>query len=201
MAIKKKSALLKKTVGREEAAAGASEDEDEEEVEEQEEAPKAKPGTKVKAKAGEKAEATANEELVALFEKYDEGVRQAESYFVELVEFIQDNNIDRATCVASMMIARGLNFETAQTQYSRLKKIFNNEEVLQELKDGKITLKVAREKTKKAQANPASAKPEKKEQKYTSTMKAFVVAAKESGFSRREIMVSVEAELKSAGIK
>lgn len=197
MAIKKKS-LLNKTAGREESGPAPAEEEDEEESAE---APKAKPGTKVKTKGGPKVEPVANAELVALFEKYDEGVRQAESYFIELVEFIQDNQMDRATVVASMMIARGINYDTAQTQYSRMKKIYNNEEVLQELKDGKISLKVAREKTKKTQANPKEAKPEAKEQRYNSTLKSFVAAAKESGFSRREIMVSVEAELKSAQIK
>lgn len=199
MAIKKKSTvLLKKTPTRSDSGASAAEEEEEEE---QEEAPKAKAKPGAKVKAGTKAEAVASAELVALFEKYDEGVKQAESYFIELVEFIQDNQIDRATCIASMMQARGINYETAQTQYSRMRKIYNDEEVLQELKDGKISLKVAREKTKKTQKNPKSAKPEAKEQKYASTLKSFVAAAKESGFSRREIMVSVEAELKSAGIK
>lgn len=200
MAIKKKSTLLKKTAGRSESGASASEEEDEEESEE---TPQAKPGAKVKAKTGAAAaeEATANEELVGLFESYDEKVAEAESIFVELVELIQEKQLDRATVVASMMQARGINYESAQSQYSRMKKIFNNEEVLQELKDGKITLKVARERTKDTQKNPKSSKPEAKEQKYTSTLKAFVAAAKESGLARREIMVGVEAELKSAGIK
>lgn len=200
MAIKKKSAtVLNKTAGREESGAAPEESEDDEA--EQEEAPKAKPGAKVKVKAGENPEAAANEDLVALFESYDEGVKEAEKRFIDLVEFIQDKQMDRATVIASMMIARGISYDSAQTQYSRMKKILNNEEVLQELKDGKITLKVAREKTKKTQENPKAAKPEAKEQKYVNTLKNFVAAAKESGFSRKEIMVGVEAELKSAGIK
>lgn len=201
MAIKKvlkKSSLLKKTAGRSESGASASEEEDEDE---EEEAPTAKPGAKVKTGAKAAEEATANAELVGLFESYDETVAQAESIFVELVELIQTKQLDRATVVASMMKARGVNYETAQSQYSRMKKIFNNEEVLQELKDGKITLKVARERTKDTQKNPKSSKPEAKEQKYTNTLKSFVAAAKESGLARREIMLGVEAELKSAGIK
>lgn len=189
MAIKKK---LPNT-GREESAS-PSVDEDE-----SNEAPTAKPGAKVKVKA--KAEAVANEELVGLFEQYDEGVKLAESYFVALVEFIQENQIDKATVISSMMQARGIDYESAVTQYSRIRKIFNNEEVLQELKEGKITLKVAREKTKTTQKNPAAAKPEAKEQRFNSTLKAFTAAAKESGFARKEIMVTVEAELKSAGIR
>lgn len=199
MAIKKKSELLKKTAGRESGVAPAEdEDEDESEAEEQ---PTAKPGAKAKTGAAAKAEAKPNAELVGLFESYDEAISTAEKIFIELVETIQEKQLDRATVVASIMIARGVNYETAQTQYSKMKKIYNNEEVLQELKDGKITLKVARERTKTPQKNPKAAKPEAKEAKYASTLKAFVAAAKESGYARKEIMVGVEAELKSAGIK
>lgn len=197
MAIKKKNPILNKNAqdNEEDRGIGESPEEDEEENN----TPVAKPGTKVKVKPN--AQAEANEELVALFESYDEGVRQAEARFLELIEFIQEKQMDKATVIASMMRARGIDFSTAQTQYSRMKKIFNNEEVLEELKQGKISLKVAREKTKTPQKNPKSAKPEAKEQRFTTTMKAFVAAAKESGFARKEIMVSVEAELKSAGIK
>lgn len=192
--IKKKSQLLKKRAGCDSGPA-AAEDEDEAP------SPKAKPGAKAKVSPGTKVEAVANEELVALFESYDEAVSKAESYFVELVEYIQDHQVDRATVVASMMRARGINYETAQSQYSRMKKIYNNEEVLQELKDGKINLKIARERTKDKQKNPKSSKPAAKEARYTNTLKAFVAAAKESGFALKEIMLGVEAELRSAKIK
>lgn len=148
-----------------------------------------------------KAEPVANEQLVAILEQYDLKVEQAESFFIEFVEFIQENQLERGVVVASMMKARSITFESAQSQYSRMKKLLNNEEVLQELKDGKITLKVAREKTTTTQANPASAKPEAKEAKYNSTLKAFVNAAKESGLGRREILVGVEAELKAASVE
>jgi hypothetical protein len=148
-----------------------------------------------------KVEPVVDEGLVSAFVIYDEQVASAEKAFIELVEYIQEHQLDRATVIVSMMKARGISYESAQAKYGTLKKIFNNEEVLQELKDGKITLKVAREKTKSTQKNPASAKPEAKEARYTSTLKAFIASAKESGFSLREIMVGVEAELRSAGIK
>lgn len=150
---------------------------------------------------GGKPEAKPNEELVGLFVDYDENVEKAESSFIKMVEFIQTNEVDRATVVLSMMKARKCTYETAQSQYSRMKKILNNEEVLNDLKNGNITLKVAREKTAAKQKNPTSAKPEAKEARFTNTLKAFVAAAKESGFSLKEVMVSVEAELKSAQIK
>lgn len=181
MAIKKKTVLNK---GAGKAAEAATEDE-------VEETPKEKT----------KEKAVANEELVTLLESYDENVAAAEKSFIDMVEFIQENQVDRATVVASMMKARGIEYESAQSQYSRMKKILNNEEVLADLKAGKITMKVAREKTKSEQKNPKSAKPEAKEQKYSTTMKSFVAAAKESGFTLEEIMTSVKAELKSAGIK
>lgn len=195
MAIKKKNPILNKTAQDEDESDGGVAPEEDEDTE----APVAKPGTKVKVKANVKA--VANEELVALFESFDEGVREAEKKLVELCEFINEQQLDKATVVASMMQARGIDYSTALTQYSRMKKMFNNEEVFEELKSGKISLKVAREKTKGSQKNPKSAKPEAKEQRFTTTMKAFVAAAKESGFARKEIMVSVEAELRSAGIK
>lgn len=161
----------------------------------------ASPETHTKAAPGAKVEAAPNAALVAVFEKYDASVAQAEQNFIELVEMIQEQQLDRATVVASMMKARGITYESAQGQYSKMKKIFNNEEVLADLKEGKITLKVARERTTTKQTNPKAAKPEAKEQRYNSTLKSFVAAAKESGFTRSEIMLGVEAELKSAGIK
>ncbi len=155
--------------------------------------PEAGEGQAPKAGAKAKPEPEANEELVGLFEKYDQVVEQAETYFIEMVEHIQKNQLDRATVVKSMMKARGITYETAQSQYSRMKKIFNNEEVLKDLKEGNITLKVAREKTVSGQKNPKAAKPEAKEARFTNTLKAFAGAAKESGFTLKEIMVSVEA--------
>jgi len=147
-----------------------------------------------------KAVAAPNMELVAILTKYDEKVEQAESFFIEFVEFIQQNEIERATVVASMMKARSITFESAQSQYSRMKGLLNDETVLQELKDGKISLKVARERTTSKQKNPKSAKPEAKEARYNSTLKAFVGAAKESGSTRKEILLGVDAELKAAGV-
>jgi hypothetical protein len=161
----------------------------------------ASPESKVGAAPKAGANAEVNVELVTCIETYDGNVERAEQSFIEMVEYIQKNEISKATVVVSLMKARNITFETAQTHYSKMKKLLNDEAVLAELKSGQITMKVAREKTTTKQKNPASAKPENKEAKYTNSLKTFVGAAKESGFSVREIMVSVEAELKSAGIK
>lgn len=150
---------------------------------------------------GAKAEAKPNEEIVALFVAYDENVTAAEQSFIELVEFIQKNQVDRNTVIASMMIARGITYETAHDKYAKMKKLLNNAEVLKGLKEGRITLKVARQLVTDKQKNPKSAKPEAKEAKFNNTLKTFVAAAKESGFTLKEIIVTVTAELKSADIK
>lgn len=159
------------------------------------------PESKVGAAPKTGASAEVSPELVVCIEAYDNNVEKAEQSFIEMVRYIQQNEIPKATVVVSLMKARNITFETAQTHYSKMKKLLNDEAVLKELEEGKITMKVAREKTTKPQKNPASAKPENKEAKYTNSLKTFVGAAKESGFSVREIMVSVEAELRSAGIK
>lgn len=155
----------------------------------------AKPGVKPK------AEAKPNEELVGLLTKYDEFVEEAQSYYVQFCRFVQKNQIGRAEVVASIMRARSCTFETASSQYSRMKNILNNEDVLKELEDGKITLKVAREKTTKKQANPKSATPAALEEKFNKAQSALVAAVKEKGFGLKSALMSYEAALKSAGVK
>lgn len=155
----------------------------------------AKPGAKPK------AEAVPNEQLVQLLSKYDEHVEEAQSYYVQFCRFVQKNQVGRAEVVASIMRARSCTFETASSQYSRMKNILNNEEVLKELEDGKITLKVAREKTTKKQENPKNAKPEAKQERFDKAQTALVQAVKELGYDLKSAIMSYEAALKSAGIK
>ncbi len=161
-------------------------------------APEATTATKPGAKP--KAEAKPDLKLVAIIEGHDQKVEEAEGFFIKWVEYIQENEVDRDTVVVSMMKARGITFESAQSQYSRMKKIFNDENVLQELKDGKITLKVARERTKSDQKKPKNSTPEAKEQKYNNGLKSFVAICKESGYTRQEILMGFTAELKAAGV-
>ena len=154
-----------------------------------------KPGVKQKPKP------EANPTLVAIYSEYNTTVEKAESLFVKFARAVSDGQYDRGTVVASIQKARNCTYETADQQYSRIKKLLNDEETLKALEAGEITLRVAREKTKTPQKNPASSKPEAKEAKYNNTLKAFCSAAKESGYTLKEILMGVEAELKSAGIK
>jgi hypothetical protein len=149
--------------------------------------------------------------LLNAIQKYDEHVQEAESYYVEMIELIQTEKIPRADVVQTLMKARGITFETAQSQYSRMKGIWQDPKILEQLKNGEITLKVARDSTKKSQSNPASgnataqgaggASKETKEARYERARKAHVAAVKECGFDLRSALVSFEADLKTAGIK
>lgn len=169
-------------------------------------APKAKP------------EPTVHPKLLAAIKGYDEHVQQAESYYVEMIELIQVNKIARADVVATLMKARGITFEGAQSQYSRMKNIWQDPTILAKLKSGEITLKMAREATTKKQNNPAAgnavagtgeagegggatASKETKEARYSRAQKALVAAVKENGFDKKSAILSFEAELTAAGIK
>lgn len=172
------------------------------------ESPKPTTDPKAKTKAPEAKVHTALQELIV---QYDQHVQEAESYYVKIIEVIQRDKISRADVVQTLMKARGITFESAQSQYSRMKGIWQNEEVLKGLKDGSITLKMAREKTTKKQNSPASGKAgstssgdaskETKEARYERVRKAHVAAVKECGFDLRSALLSFEADLKGAGVK
>lgn len=172
------------------------------------------PTPDAKAKANAKPEAKVHAGLESVIVKYDDAVEKAESYYIEIIEVIQSNKISRADVVATLMKARKITFETAQAQYSRMKGIWQNPEVLKQLKDGEITLKMAREKTTKKQAGTTStqgaqsgastsaeASKETKEARYERCQKAHVAAVKECGYDLKSAIVSFEASLKAAGVK
>lgn len=146
--------------------------------------------------------------LLNAIQKYDEHVQEAETYYVEMIELIQTEKISRGDVVQTLMKARKITFETAQSQYSRMKGIWQDPTILAKLKAGEITLKVARESTTKKQAGAAAtaasgaeASKETKEARYERSKKAHVAAVKECGFDLRSALVSFEADLKSASIK
>lgn len=149
--------------------------------------------------------------LLAAISNYDQHIQEAETYYVEMIELVLTEKINRADVVATLMKARKITFETAQSQYSRMKKMWENPEILKQLKNGEITLKVAREATTKKQAAPAGSgdgsagasnkTQETKEARYERVRKAHVAAVKECGFDLKSAMLSFEADLKAAGVK
>lgn len=172
-----------------------------------------KPTTDGGAKAKAQPEAKVHPTLLEKIKSYDESVQQAESYYVEIIKIIQTEKVSRADVVATLMRARGITFETAQSQYSRMKNIWQNPEVLKQLENGEITLKIAREKTTKAQAKTEAAaagtaatpgaggEKESKEARYDRVRKAFVAAVKECGHDLKSTLLGIEADLKAAGVK
>ena len=171
--------------------------------------------SKPQSEAKTKPEAKVHPALETKIKAYDSACQQAETYYIEIVEIIQSEKISRADVVQTLMRARGITFETAQSQYSRMKNIWQNETVLQELKQGIITLAVARQRTTKPQAGTEAAKAaagtgktggdatktaETKELRYERTLKAFIASCKECGFDKKSVLTSVDANLKAAGI-
>lgn len=174
-----------------------------------------KPVTDGKAKTA--PEAKVHPGLLVKIKAYDEAVSKAESFYIEIIEVIQSEKISKADVVQTMMKARGITFESASSQYSRMKGIWQNPEILQQLKDGTITLRMAREKTVKKQAGTVAAEAAKasgtaatpgsggdketKENRYDRCRKAFIASCRECGYDLKSILMSVEADAKAAGIK
>lgn len=155
-----------------------------------------------------------HDKLLTSIKSYDDAVQKAESYYVEIIELVLTEKINRADTVATIMKARGVTFETAQSQYTRMKKMWEQPEILQKLKDGEITLKIAREATKSTRgeigtstATPGAPAPsgeaskETKEARYERVQKAHISAVKECGFDLKSALLSFESGLKAAGVK
>lgn len=158
--------------------------------------------TKEDSKSKEKVVVKANAKLVALFRQYDDAAKEHSSSLVRVAEFVQSNSITRAEVVVSMMEARGIEKVSADSQYSRIKKILTDPKILQELKDGTLTLKEARAKSTKKQENPNKEKQrENLEKRFNRVLTELAAIAKEGGFDLRSTVNSVSATLKKAGIK
>ena len=160
-------------------------------------------------------EAAVNEELLSLLKTYDEVKAQANSYMCDIAEYINKENLGRPIVIKTLMEARGITLETASSSASRLMKLAKDSQLIQDLRDGKVTVRetlYGRPKPgttteagsgETAGGGKASGKTdtEKKEDKYNRVLKEFIDVAKASGFSLDELMTSVRAGLKDAGIK
>jgi len=172
-----------------------------------------KPTTDGGAKTKSQPEAKVHDALLNKIKAYDETMQKAESYYVDIIKIIQTEKVSRADVVATLMRARGITFETAQSQYSRMKNIWQNPEILKQLENGEITLRVAREKTTKKQEGTevaaagtastpgAGGEKEGKEARFDRCRKAFVASVKECGYDLKSTLLGIESDLKAAGIK
>lgn len=156
--------------------------------------------------ASAKSEATshvvANTRLVAAIKLLEESKKQTQTYLVEVATIVQEEQLTRAEVVASLMEAKGIEKSSAESQYSRMKKLLNDPDLLEELKEGDIDLKTAREKSTTKQKNPsAKKKAESIEKRFAKALTTIVQCAKEGGMDRETVMNTVKTALKKNGIK
>lgn len=180
-----------------------AEDEDEEEVET---TPTKKKGSKAAASAGaktaEKPPVVANAELVKALRTFDRSKDETKSYLIDVASIVQEKQLTRAEVVASMIEARGVSKATAESQYSRMKKIFTDSDTLEALRSGEIDLKTAREASVKKQENPSATKKEENlEKRYAGALTKLLEAVKEMGTDLASFLASVKASAKKAGIR
>lgn len=144
-----------------------------------------------------------NVALRTAFQNYDAAMAEAERFYVEIIEIIQGSNISKPDVIATIMDARKIAYETAANHFTKMKNIWTSPEIYQKLKNNEITLKMAQQATTKKSAtkkNATSDTKETKEARYEKARKALVAAAKECGFDRKGVLLSVEADLKAAGV-
>lgn len=161
---------------------------------------------KNKSKASAKSEAdssvVANVRLVDAIKSFDVSKAATQSYLVEIGTIVQEEQCTRAEVVASIVEARGCTPETANQQYSRMKKIFTDPEALEELRSGESDLKSIRERTKKPQKNPSQkVKLEAANKRFVKGVGMVVTSAKEVGMDKATIINTINAALKKNGIK
>ena len=182
------------------------EDEDEDEEGEVETTPTKKKGSKAAASAGaktaEKPPVVANAELVKALRTFDRSKDETKSYLIDVASIVQEKQLTRAEVVASMIEARGVSKATAESQYSRMKKIFTDSDTLEALRSGEIDLKTAREASVKKQENPSATKKEENlEKRYAGALTKLLEAVKEMGTDLASFLASVKASAKKAGIR
>lgn len=156
-------------------------------------------GAKAAAKAASKV--TAHPRLVAAIRSSDNAMEQAKSLLVTVAEIVQQEDLTRPEVVASIMEARSVEKSTAESQYSRMKRLLTDPETLTALKEGKITLKAAREGTTKKQAAPnEKKKKENAEKKFAKAVSSLVETSKEIGMDFTSVIKAVKAALKKGGV-
>ncbi len=156
----------------------------------------------VKADAKSESTVTANPRLVAALKQYEASREQTKSYLVDVATIAQEEQLTKHEIIASLMEARGIEKSTAESQYSRMKKLLTDPDALEELRTGESDLKTIREKTTKKQKNPSAKKQqENREKKFSAAVTTIVNCAKEGAMDRETILNTIKSALKKAGVK
>lgn len=152
-------------------------------------------------KSNVKAEVKSDTGLVKIISNYDDAAEKAQSYYVEMIDYIKKNNISRAVLVRTLVEARKIEVISASSEASRILKISKDDEVFNALKAGEITLKVAKAQTQKKRDSSAAATTtgsnEGKDKVYDKALQAFAASAKALGMDLKSILASVKATLQA----
>lgn len=156
---------------------------------------------KVDVKAEQTEKVTAHPKLVEAIIGYDGAKKEARSYLIEMATIKQQEQLSKQEVLASLMKARGIDRKTAGEQYSRIRKILESPETLQELRDGVIDLATAKAKTSKKQENPSTKKAaENGEKVIIRSCTAICTKMKELGIGFQEFLTTFKQIAKKNGI-
>jgi hypothetical protein len=143
----------------------------------------------------------ANARLVAALKKQRTAMEESKSYLVEAAEIAQNEDLTRQEVVASIMAARGIEKSSAESQYTRLKKIFTDPDALEALKNGEVDLKTAVQKTSEKREPSAKTKEKNAEKAAQTALGTLFKKAKEVGWTKRHLIRMIETGCKANGIK
>lgn len=154
-----------------------------------------------KASSKETAKVSSNPRLVAALRSSDEAKMVFKTSLITIATIVQEEQLTRAEVVASLMEARSIEKTSADSEYSRMKGLLNNPEIMEQLKSGEIDLKTARMATKKTQKNPNTEKKKENIQKrFSGAITSLTNAAKEGGMDKASVLIAVKQACKKAGI-
>lgn len=150
-------------------------------------------GTKVKTKV----EATVNTQLLELFKKHDAAAEKAASHLIDICEFVAKENISNASLIKTIMEARGSSEKSAASQASRVRSLLKNQDQLDKLRKGEVTVRAAIAGSQKARIPTAY----DKNKKFEDSLKVLTSAAKATGQDKASLMRAVDASFSAADIK
>lgn len=153
-------------------------------------------------KSEEASKITAHPALVEALRGLNDSKKAASSYLVEVATIVQEEQLSKEEVIASIMEAQEVDRKYAGEQYSRMKKLLNDPETLEELKSGAITLKEARAKTVKKQEAPSTEKVQANAEKViTRSITQIVNKMKEIGLDVASFVTTFKLAAKKAGLK
>lgn len=153
--------------------------------------------TKTDTKTKVKVEVTVNTELLTLVKRHDEATEKAATFLVDMCEFIAKENLSNAVVIKTLMEARGIKEASAASQCSRMRRLLNDKESFQALKDGNATVRAS---VKNAQSRRAPTK-QSIARALDQAVTRLVNAAKASGQDKKTLLVTIESAFDKEGIK